>query len=112
MAWVRVGVCDSYDAVEPIAARQSAVVELPLGTPVDTQGKAVAAGSPDEAGVLYKERMDFSIPVPPRERPYVVKVKVCRGQPLFRQFTDRKTGKTGVRDLVTTIARQFQARVK
>jgi hypothetical protein len=50
--------------------------------------------------------------MPPRERPYVVKIKVCRGQPLFRQITDPKTGKTGVRDFATSIVRQFQAKVR
>jgi hypothetical protein len=112
VAWVQVEVWDDDAAVEPLATRQSAVVELPLGTTIDTERNAAHAGSPDVAGLFSKERLGFSIPMPPRERPYVVKVKVVRGQPAPVKVTDKETGRTGVRDLSTTQAGRFDARVK
>jgi hypothetical protein len=108
---VRVEVYDSPNAPTPLKVRSTRLIELPRGQTVDKDGNPVAANDPACAGLYYRDEVHFLIPMPSREKPYVVKAFWYFGAPDPKPYQDQN-GSVRIHDNYTRSAGGFRFRVK
>jgi hypothetical protein len=108
---VRVEVYDGPNDPTPLKVRSTRLIELPRGNPVDQDGNPVAANDPACAGLYYQDKVHFLIPMPARDKPYVVKAFWYFGAPDPEPVQDQNSN-IHVRDRYTRSAGGFRFRVK
>jgi hypothetical protein len=106
----RVEVYDTKNAAEPITTWATKPFDLPRGVPVDEMGNPVDPGDPEYAGLLLRDSVNVSIPMPPREKPYFVKVQWFTGPPKPVEHKDER-GRVYGHDRYTHQAGTFRAKV-